>query len=102
MKDQELEKLNSDLNHLTFMNRNPQSRQKDTGNNVELLNHQLRDKLADTEGKLKLLLKMTEKFLHSMKKLQKAVHRKEQNVHKKKNDFESLRKELEVVLANLL
>jgi len=30
------------------------------------------------------------------------VHRKEQNVHKKKNDFESLRKELEVVLANLL
>ncbi len=38
---------------------------------------------------------MTQRFLVSLKKLQKAVHRKESNVSNEKVEFEESRRELE-------
>lgn len=45
--------------------------------------------------KLRLLMKQAMKFVYTMKKLQKAVHKKEPNVQKEKQEFEVARKELE-------
>eukprot|EP00347_Sterkiella_histriomuscorum_P017443 403349352 len=47
------------------------------------------------QQKLKNLLAKTQKFLVSMKKLQKAVHQKQPNVSREKQDFEDNRKDLE-------
>jgi 3-methyladenine DNA glycosylase AlkC len=41
------------------------------------------------------------KFLHSMRKLQKVVHKKETNVQKEKQDFELSKKELEFYLKQI-
>lgn len=41
------------------------------------------------------------KFLHSMRRLQKVVHKKESNVQKEKQEFEICKKELEVYLKQV-
>jgi hypothetical protein len=41
------------------------------------------------------------KFLHSMRRLQKVVHKKESNVQKEKHEFEICKKELEVYLKQV-
>ena len=58
--------------------------------------------IADSQTeKLQSLVKLAQKFLISMKKLQKAVHRKETNVQNEKGDFEQTRKELEQFLKSM-
>jgi len=44
---------------------------------------------------------MTQTFLHSMRRLQKVVHKKEQNVNKEKADFESAKRDLEITLKTV-
>lgn len=44
---------------------------------------------------------MTSRFLSTMKRLQKAVHRKESNVSSEKQEFEDSRKELEARLKDI-
>ena len=44
---------------------------------------------------------MTQRFLVSLKKLQKAVHRKESNVTREKVEFEDSRRELEARLKQV-
>lgn len=100
-RDQQLEKVSSELNHITFMQRKTHLKHKEIPFN-DLEKNQLFDRLQDTQGKMKLVLRVTQKFLNSMKKLQKAVHNKEKSVQKEKNDFEQLRRELETILANLV
>jgi hypothetical protein len=43
-------------------------------------------------------VRLTQRFLVSLKKLQKAVHRKESNVRNEKVEFEDSRRELEARL----
>ena len=47
------------------------------------------------------LFKLTQRFLMTMKKLQKAVHRREPNVSKEKNEFEETRRDLELRLREI-
>ena len=47
------------------------------------------------------MAELSQKFLHSMRRLQKVVHRKETNVQSEKQDFESAKKELELKLKEI-
>jgi len=49
----------------------------------------------------KELAKLTQRFLNTMRKLQKAVHRKEANVSTEKQEFEDARKDLELRLKDV-
>jgi leucyl-tRNA synthetase len=58
-------------------------------------------KTSPYEDWARTLLKQTQQFLYAMKKLQKAVHKKEQNVSHEKSDFENSRKDLENTIKYL-
>lgn len=47
------------------------------------------------------MVDLSQKFLHSMRRLQKVVHRRETNVQQEKQDFEAAKKELEVNLKEV-
>jgi hypothetical protein len=55
-------------------------------------------KYDDSMAQTKDVVRLTQRFLVSLKKLQKAVHRKESNVSNEKVEFEDSRRELEARL----
>ena len=52
-------------------------------------------------GNCQALVELTTKFLRSMRRLQKAVHKKEVNVQGEKKDFELAKKDLEVKVKEI-
>lgn len=58
-------------------------------------------KYDDSYSQMRDLFKLTQRFLLTMKQLQKAVHRREPNVSKEKNEFEETRRDLELRLREI-
>lgn len=58
-------------------------------------------KCDDAQLQTRDIVKLTQRFLVALKKLQKAVHRKESNVTGEKAEFEEARKELEARLKEV-
>eukprot|EP00347_Sterkiella_histriomuscorum_P022561 403338020 len=102
-KNQEIEKLGGELNQLS-----DDIQDKISGLRSQIPNIQVDDTIAqlqqifDTQqDKLRQLVKNTQRFLQSMKKLQKAVHRKEADVSQEKGEFENHRRTLEIMLRTI-
>ncbi|CDW85154.1 UNKNOWN [Stylonychia lemnae] len=101
-KNDQIDRLGTDLNSMSQFQNLKTIQNQDKNQNVSLDQLQFYQQYADNQQqKLRQLIRQTQKFLYSMKKLQKAVHKKEPNVQKEKSEFEESRKELEYMLRQM-